>query len=209
MKKIDLKKEYKDYYLPSARDVSVVDVPEFQFLKIDGQIPAGQKPAESQEFQDVFGALYGVAYTLKFMSKQRKHDPIDFTVMAMEGLWWTETGSFDPENQEPWFFTMMMMQPAHITPEMFAVAVRQLEEKKPNPAISRLRFERFREGLCIQIMHIGPYAEEGPTLERMKSFARENGYELRGHHHEIYLGDPRRAKPENLRTVLRQPVVKI
>jgi hypothetical protein len=101
---------------------------------------------------------------------------------------------------------MMMMQPEHITEEMYLEALQKLKDKKGNPALSKTRFESFHEGLCIQIMHIGPYAEEPRTIEKMKTFAQENGYGLRGKHHEIYLGDPRRAKPETLRTILRHPV---
>ena len=100
----------------------------------------------------------------------------------------------------------MIMQPDHITPEMFAEAVAQAAKKKPNPALSRLRLESFREGLCVQTMHLGPYATEPATVERMQAWAAENGYRLTGKHHEIYLGDPRRAEPEKLKTVLRHGV---
>ena len=102
----------------------------------------------------------------------------------------------------------MMMQPDHITPAMFADALAQLRKKRPNPALDQLRFETFHEGLCIQIMHLGPYAEEPATIAKMDAFAREHGYTLHGKHHEIYLGDPRRAAPEKLKTVLRHPVLK-
>jgi hypothetical protein len=101
---------------------------------------------------------------------------------------------------------MMMMQPDHITDDMYCEALLELRQKRPNPALDRLRFERFEEGLCVQAMHIGPYADEPRTLAMMKAFAAENGYMYRGRHHEIYLGDPRRASPEKLRTVLRHPV---
>jgi len=110
--------------------------------------------------------------------------------------------------KEEWKWTMMMMQPDHITEEMYHEALKQVREKRDNPALSRLRLERFREGLCMQIMHIGPYAEEPRTIDRMMAFAKENDYALRGKHHEIYLGDPRRAKPERLRTILRHPIEK-
>jgi hypothetical protein len=208
LEKLDLKKKFRQLYLPSDKKISVVDVPALKYIMYDGQTRPGEKPEDSQEFQDAFSALYGTAYTLKFMSKQRQPDPIDFTVMAMEGLWWTNSGAFDPEKAEPWFFTLMMLQPDHITEDMFGAAVTQLETKKPELPLEKVRFETFQEGLCIQTMHIGPYAEEISTLAKMRAFAEENGYIFRGYHHEIYLGDPRRAKPENLRTVLRQPVEK-
>lgn len=206
MKKVDLKKELKHLYAPSARKVTLVDVPRFNFAMIDGRIAAGDTPETSQEFQDALGALYGIAYTLKFMSKQREIDPIDYTVMALEGLWWTESGEFDFQTDEEWKWKLMIMQPDHITDEMYQEALKQLKEKQDNPAIDRMRFQSFREGLCMQIMHIGPYSEEPHTIDKLKAFAQENGYALRGKHHEIYIGDPRRAKPERLKTVLRHPV---
>lgn len=204
--KLDLKKKLKHLYAPSDKEVQVVDVPEMSFLMVDGEIESGSEPATSDAFQQAMQALYGLSYTLKFMSKRRRENPIDYTVMALEGLWWVEEGTFSFERKEDWRWTMMVMQPDHITSEMVEEASRQAAEKHPNPALSRVRFERFREGLSMQIMHVGPYADEPRTLERMMTFARERGYTLRGKHHEIYLGDPRRAKPENLRTVLRQPI---
>ncbi len=95
MKKIDLRKELKYLYAPSAKRVEIVDVPRFKFVMVDGKIEPGKAPGTSQEFQDAVGALYGVSYTLKFMSKLRERNPIDYTVMALEGLWWTDTGEFE------------------------------------------------------------------------------------------------------------------
>lgn len=209
MKKIDLKKEYKHLYLPSAKEVSLVEVPAFNFAMIDGVIPAGVPPDESEEYVHSLEALYGISYGLKFKSKLREVDPIDYTVMALEGLWRVGSGQFEFGKQEDWFFTSMMMQPDHITEEMFLEALEELKQKKPNPALEKLRFERFEEGLSVQIMHRGPYSEEPRSLAKMEAYIEENGYRYRGDHHEIYLGDPRRAKPENLKTVLRHPVVKV
>ncbi len=214
MRKLDLKKELKHLYAPSAREVQVVDVPELNFVMIDLKIEEDETPGESLAFQQATAALYGASYTLKFMSKQRPVEPIDYPVMALEGLWWTESGEFDFEKREAWHATLMMMQPEHITAEMFDEALSQAAEKQrkkgeENPALDRLRFERFREGLSIQIMHIGPYADEPRTVEKMKAFAQEKGYVRRGKHHEIYLGDPRRARPDRLKTVLRQPVASV
>jgi hypothetical protein len=127
--------------------------------------------------------------------------------MALEGLWSTESGSrFDFDWREASLYTLLMMQPDHITSEMFEQAVADTREKRSNPALDRIRLERWREGLSIQIMHVGPYADEPATLERMDAFAQEHAYEFRGRHHEIYIGDPRRSKPENLKTVLRHAV---
>jgi hypothetical protein len=129
--------------------------------------------------------------------------------MALEGLWWVEDGKFDITVKDNWVYTVMIMQPDHITPEMFAETVAQAEKKRPNPALSRLRLEPFREGLCVQTMHIGPYATEPATIERMQQWAAEGGYRMAGRHHEIYMGDPRRADPEKLKTVLRHPVERV
>lgn len=208
MAKIDLKKELRHLYRPSAKKVGVVDVPAFKFVMIDGKMEPGKTPETSQAFQDALEALYGASYTLKFMSKLREENPIDYTVMALEGLWWTDADEFDFNDKENWNWTLMMLQPGHITEEMYQETLHQLKEKRDNPALLKMRFENFSEGLSMQTMHIGPYSEEPRTMEKMMAFAQENGYVLRGKHHEIYLGDPRRAKPENLKTILRHPIAK-
>jgi len=209
IRKLDLRKQYKHLYQPSAKTAVLVDVPKFNFLMIDGSIEPGETPDTSTAFRQAFQALYGTSFTLKFMSKLRKHNPIDYGLTALEGLWWGDSGDFDFSKKEPWRWTMMMMQPDHITAAMFREALEQLCKKdKGGPGLERLRFERFHEGRCVQIMHVGPYADEPATLDRMVAFARDNGYRLRGKHHEIYLGDPRRANPERLKTVLRHPVEK-
>lgn len=206
VEKLDQKKQYKHLYLPSAREVTYVDVPELQFTMIDGRIGAGVLPGDSAEFRDTMGAMYGVAYALKFMSKLDDTKPLDFTVMAIEGLWATESGVFSFETEEPWVYTLLMLQPDHITQAMFAEAVEQTNTKKPNPALERMRLERWCEGPSIQLMHIGPYADEPASIAKMDAYAEAHGLELHGRHHEIYLGDPTRAKPENLKTVLRHAV---
>lgn len=209
MIKLDLRKELKHLYTPTAKLVTIVDVPRFNFAMIDGQIEPGRGPSTSEAFQQAMMSLYGISFTLKFMSKLRKSDPIDYPVMALEGLWWTETGKVDFTRKDTWKWTVMMLQPDHITQEMYQEALSQLRKKRgDNPALARMRLEPFQEGLCMQIMHIGPYDTEPATIEKMNDFARENGYRLRGKHHEIYLGDPRRAKPDKLKTVLRHPIEK-
>lgn len=206
VKKLNLKKEYKHLYLPSAKQVSLVEVPEFQFTMIDGRIEAGVPPAESEEFVDAMTAMYGVAYTLKFMSKLHPEYPLDFTVMAVEGLWSTKSGGFAFEADQPWLFTLLMMQPPHITQPMFEDALEQAAARRPNPAFEHIRMAKWCEGLSIQVMHIGPYADEPASVAKLDRYAEEHGLEKHGRHHEIYLGDPRRAKPERLRTVIRHPV---
>ena len=213
MEKLDLRKELKYLYAPSAKKVEVVDVPAFNFVMIDGAIEPDQTPGTSPLFQENMQALYGAAYTLKFAAKLRKENPVDYPVMALEGLWWVEDDTFDIRKPGNWKYTVMIMQPDLVTPGMFAEALTQMRKKKGNqPAFARLRLDRFHEGLCVQTMHIGPYASEPETVERMQAFMQENGYRdlvgLGGKHHEIYLGDPRRADPSKLKTVLRHPVEK-
>jgi hypothetical protein len=184
------------------------------FIMIDGAIEPDQAPGNSPLFAESMQALYGAAYTLKFATKLRKEDPLDYPVMALEGLWWVEDGTFDIRKPGNWKYTVMIMQPDLVTPEIFAGALAQLCKKKGDlPVFARLRLERFGEGLCIQTMHIGPYAAEPATVEKMQTYMQENGYQdlvgLGGKHHEIYMGDPRRADPAKLKTVLRHPIEKI
>jgi hypothetical protein len=207
MEKLDLKKDLKYLYVPSARKIEVVKVPIMKFLMIDGAIEPGLAPGTSPLFQENMTALYGAAYTLKFMAKLRKEDPVDYPVMALEGLWWVEDGRFDIKIKDNWFYTVMIMQPDLVTHDMFAEALAQLRKKKGDqPAFARLRLESFEEGLSVQTMHIGPYDIEPATVARMEAFAVENGYTMRGKHHEIYMGNPLRADPAKLKTVLRHPI---
>jgi len=201
MKKIDLKKELKHLYNP-PKEIALVDVPEMNFLIIDG---AGN-PNTSQEYQNAIESLYAVSYTLKFMVKKEK--AVDYVVMPLEGLWWTEPMSqFTMENKDMWQWTAMIMQPEYVTEELFNRAVEQVQIKKNLPSLSKIKFKSLHEGLSTQLMYIGPYSAEGPTIEKLHNFIEENGYELRGKHHEIYLSDPRRSAPEKLKTVIRQPVM--
>ena len=207
MEKLDLKKELKYLYTPSAKAVAVIDVPRFNFLMIDGAIEPGKAPGTSPLFQENMSALYGAAYTLKFMIKKRAADPVDYPVMGLEGLWWVEDGHFDINVKDNWFYTVMILQPDLVTAEMFAEALAQLRRKKGDqPAFARLRLEAFAEGLCMQVLHIGPYADEPATVARMDLFAAENGYTKRGRHHEIYLGNPLRGDQSKLKTILRHPI---
>jgi hypothetical protein len=213
MKTLDLKKDLKAFYKPSARKVEFIQVPCFHFLMIDGAIEAGMEPGNSPLFEENMMALYGAAYTLKFMLKQRANDPVDYPVMALEGLWDARDGKFDMNVKDNWDYTLMILIPDLITSADFEEALAQMRRKKGDqPGYARLRLDSFEEGSCVQTMHIGPYAAELETLERMQTFMAENGYRdlvgSGGKHHEIYLGDPRRAAPEKLKTVLRHPVAK-
>lgn len=214
MKTLDLKKQYKHLYQPSAKKVEIVQVPSLQFAMIDGAIEKGSEPGRSPMFAEATQALYSISYTLKFMLKKRKTNAIDYPVMALEGLWWVEDGMFDITVKDNWFYTLMILQPEVITPDVFAQGLEQVRKKKgESKMLSRVRLANLEEGLCVQTMHIGPYATEPATVERMRAFAQANGYRdcvgLGGKHHEIYLGDPRKADPAKLKTVLRHPVERV
>jgi len=200
MAKRDFKKELKHLYGPSKKEFSVVDAPPMNFLMIDGH----GDPNDNPDFQEGMDALYGMVYTIKFALKPQG---IEFVVPPSEALWWMEDMSeFSLETKDRWQWTMMIMQPDEVTQEIVDAAQEELARKKDPPALSKLRYERYHEGLSVQIMYLGAYADEGPTIARMHEFIRENGYGFNGKHHEIYLGDPRRTAPEKLKTVIRQPV---
>ncbi len=207
MQTLDLRKTLKHLYNPAPHQPVIVDVPRFQFASVEGAIEPGMEPGTSPSFAAALEALYGISYTLKFMSKQRAEDPIDYPVMPLEALWWIEQGEFDIRKKDNWCWRGMILQPDHITPEMFDAALAKLRKKHDAGAgLELLRFGSFEEGAAVQIMHLGPYSEEPATLDRMRAYAEEQGYRLHNLHHEIYLGDPRRAAPEKLKTVLRHPV---
>jgi hypothetical protein len=198
MEKVDLMKELKHLYRPSKKEVTAVDVPPLKFLMIDGQGAPG-----GEEYGIALGALYSVAYTLKFSSKAQG---LDFKVMPLEGLWWADDmAAFAEANKETWKWTAMILVPDFVTEEMVGEAKAQAMEKKGVPAISGVRLETFREGPSAQILYIGPYADEDDTIERIHQFIEQQGHRLRGKHHEIYLSDPNRTAPEKLKTVIRQP----
>jgi hypothetical protein len=214
MKTLDLKKQFKSLYQPSAKKIEIVQMPRLQFAMIDGTIEKGYEPGNSPSFEEATQALYGISYTLKFMLKKRKASAIDYPVMALEGLWWVEDGVFDITIKDNWSYTLMIMQPDVITKDIFDEGLEQVRRKRGDaPDLSKLCLMSFEEGLCLQTMHISPYATEPATVERMRAFTQENDYRdlvgNGGKHHEIYLGNPRKADPAKLKTVLRHPVEKI
>ncbi|MFH1197440.1 MAG: GyrI-like domain-containing protein [bacterium] len=206
MEKIDLKREYKKLYSPSSKEVELIDVPEFNFIMIDGAIEKGMEPGNSPSFAEAVEALYGLSYTLKFMAKKRDENPVDYSVMPLEGLWWVEDGNFDINIKDNWFWSVRILQPDFITEEMFKQTKSVLNKKKNNPSIDKTFFGKFKEGLSVQMMHIGPYSTEPETVAKMNKFIAKNGYKFNGMHHEIYLSDPRKAKQEKMKTILRHPV---
>jgi hypothetical protein len=198
--RVDFKKEYKAFYSPKAGKPELKEIPAMQFLIVDGRGAPG-----SDDFQDAIGALYSVAYGLRFGREKAGRDT--FTIGPLEGLWWTEEGEdFNTGQPDDWLWTAMIWVPDFVTADEVAGGVAEAEAKKPNPALAGLRLEVLHEGLVVQIMHVGPYAEEQPSIEKMHALAAEHGLIQSGKHHEIYLGDPRRAAPEKLRTIVRHPV---
>ena len=202
MLKVDFKKSFKDLYHP-PKEFVVVDVPEMQFLMVDGH----GDPNEAQEYQDAVEALYALAYKLKFISKRNMDK--DYVVPPLEGLWWAEDMDTFTVTREKsrWDWTMMIMTPEWVTKDMYRDAVAQVRKGKNPVSLDKIRLEAYHEALAVQIMHIGSYDDEAPTLVKMhRDFIPEHGFEMNGKHHEIYLSDPRRVTPEKLKTVLRQPV---
>lgn len=201
MQKFDFKKEMKHLYHPTAKDVKQVDVPTLQFLMIDG---AGD-PNTSQEYVQAVEALFSVSYKTKFALKKGKQ-AIDYAVMPLEGLWWADDmSSFISNDKSQWKWTMMIMQPHFVEAETIHAAIAEVKKKKSLPALDKLKFENFTEGLCAQVLHIGPFSEEGPTIQRVHDFITEKSG-LTGKHHEIYLSDIRRADPAKWKTIIRQPM---
>ena len=201
MEKIDYKKQLKHLYGPSSKQVEIVDVPEMNFLMVDG---AGD-PNSSKAFGDAIEALYPVSYTLKFMIKEKMG--IDYGVLPLEALWWADDMSaFSKERKDAWKWTVMIMQPEYITPSLVEEATEAVRRKKNPVALPLVRFEPFKEGKAAQILHIGPFSEEGPTIEKVHSFIESTGNRRTGKHHEIYLSDIRRAEPGKWKTIVRQPL---
>lgn len=198
--KVDLKKQWKAWYAPSAKEVSLVDIPEQQYLMIDGQ----GNPNKVPEFGQAIEALYATSYTLKFMLK--KSSGIDYGVMPLEGLWWAEDMStFEFGLKDHWQWTLMILQPQWITSTMVQDAISQVVLQKKITKAQELRFELYHEGASAQIMHVGPFATEGPTIQKVHQAIAQQGKERRAMHHEIYLSDMRKADPAKWKTIIRQP----
>jgi hypothetical protein len=188
----------KELYGASAKEPSFIDVPEMKFLMLDGSGDPNQPGA----FQDAIQALYSLSYGAKFMLKKAG---VEFKVSPLEGLWGS-AGGFVPVEKVGWHWTAMIRQPAAVTPAVFEKVKVEAMRKKPLPSLPSVRLESYREGFSAQIMHIGPYSAEAPTIERLHEFIKSHGYRPSGRHHEIYLGDPRRSAPERLKTLLRQSI---
>ena len=200
MKRIDFKKDLKRLYQPSAKEVALVEVPSMNFLMIDGK----GDPNNTPSYQEAVEALFSAAYAVKFAS--RKTLAIDYGVLPLEGLWWADDmAAFTAGDKSRWKWTMMIMQPEFVNATMARCTINEVKQKKNLLALAKLRFESFHEGKCAQILHVGPFSAEGPTIARVHAFISSHG-KLSGKHHEIYLSDIRKADPSKWKTIIRQPL---
>lgn len=212
MPAFDFKKEFKDLYLPKNTPI-IINVPTMRFIMIDGK----GDPNISASYKEAVEILYSLSYSIK-MSKMRGNQPngyFDYVVPPLEGLWWFENNIFDGSvigRKDEFNWTMMIRQPEFVTLEFFETIKASLSKKKPELVTSIARFENLTEGLCAQVMHIGSYDDEPPTVAALEKFIGSQGYrtEMSGmrQHHEIYIGDPRKIAPEKLKTVIRHPIVR-
>ena len=210
MEKLDYKKKFKELYQPSAKP-ALIDVPEMIFFAVEG---AGD-PNKCREYKEAMEILYGLSFTVK-MSKMNNTQPegyFEYVVPPLEGLWYQEsTNGIDYSRKDDFHWISMIRQPEFVTEDVFETAKAVLSKKKPSLDISKARLMRYTEGLCVQLMHTGPYDDEPASIAKLERFAEENGYaedfETERYHHEIYLSDPRKCAPERLRTVIRHPVIK-
>lgn len=201
MEKVDLKKEFEHLYQSSTKEVVEVDVPTMNYLAVDGE----GDPNTSEAYAHAVEVLFMVSYAVKFMVKKGPLS-IDYGVMPLEGLWWADDMSkFSAADKSNWKWTAMIMQPPFVTSEVVERAIADVQRKKNPPDISKVRLMPFTEGRCAQIMHVGPFSEEAPTIEKVHRFIASRGQRT-GKHHEIYLSDIRKADPSKWKTVVRQPM---
>jgi len=203
MEKLDLKKKWKHLYQPPATAITAVDVPPLTYLMVDGEGDPNTSPAYTHAIE----ALYSLSYTLKF-SLKKSPQPVDYGVMPLEGLWWADDpGAFHRQDKSSWKWTAMILQPDFIGRKQLTAALDEVHKKKKNAGtLDRVRLETLVEGTAAQILYVGPFADEGPTIQRIHDFIHAAGKELCGKHHEIYMSDPRRTAPEKLKTIIRQPM---
>ncbi|HZK55175.1 MAG TPA: GyrI-like domain-containing protein [Desulfosporosinus sp.] len=209
-KTFDFKKEFKDLYMPKTKPM-LLEVPSMNFIMVDGK----GDPNNNELFQQAIEILYGLSYTIK-MSKMKGDQPegyFNYTVPPLEGLWTVDDDHFSLKERGNWVWSVMIRQPDFVTIDVFNWACKQLKTKKPALLLEGARFETYEEGLCVQMMHIGPFATEPETMEFVNSFINAEGLKDKvgiggGRHHEIYLSDPRKSQPEKMKTVLRHPVAR-
>lgn len=201
MAKLDPKKQLGELYLASRETIRVIDVPPLRYLMVDGEGDPNTSPWYAQAVE----ALFSISYTAKFMMKNGPQ-AIDYSVMPLEGLWWADDMSaFIRGERSQWQWTMMILQPDFVPDQVIEEAMTKVRKAKPHLDVDKVRLEVFHEGRAAQLLHVGPFSEEGPAIQRLHAFIEERS-RLRGKHHEIYLSDVRRAEPAKWRTILRQPM---
>lgn len=204
MKTIDFR---KDFTYKAGAEPEIIEVPEMLFVMVDGEGFAEDNP----QFQQAMEILFGIVYTIKFWDKKHDVPPgyLKFTLPPVEGLWWMNDGhDFDAAKPDQWRWKVMLRLPEFVTPNFFKEVVSELIEKKGKDIYKNARLEKFKEGMSVQLLHIGPYDQEQPNIAKMHALAKQEGYQLIGKHHELYFSDPRRTAPEKLKTILRQPITK-
>lgn len=208
MDKLDYKKEFKELYCPKTLP-SVIEVPEMKFIQVDGR---GNPNEEGGDYQQALELLYALSYTIKMAPKSGNtpKDYFEYVVPPLEGLWWfADNSELDLRDKSKYCWTSMIRQPEFVTEEVFKAAVEAVAKKK-GLDVSKARLVVFKEGLCIQCMHLGLYDDEPATFAKMKEFMAQNGLVHEpsqiGKHHEIYLSDPRKGEPSKMKTILRYPV---
>jgi len=210
MEKFDYKKEYKDIYLPKTKPM-IIDVPNMKFIKVEGK---GNPNTENGEYQEALQLLYALSFTIKMskMGEKKIEGYFEYVVPPLEGLWWNEGNTnVDYNHKEKFEWISMIRQPEFVTEEVFKWACKEVKNKKGIDT-SKAKFMEFEEGLCVQMMHKGSYDEEPKTINEIEDYIKNNDLKndigIRRKHHEIYLSDPRKAKVENLKTVIRIPVAR-
>lgn len=200
MDKLDFRKEQPTLFAPPSDDFVLIKVPKLKFVKVDGR----GDPNKAPEYERALAWLYGVSYAMKAASKAEGRD---YVVPPLQGLWWADSPkAFTTGKKDKWRWTMMIMAPDFVTAKHFGAGVDKVRKKLGEPPAS-LRFEDYDEGLAVQILHVGSYDAEAPTIKRLhETFLPANGLKENGPHHEIYLSDPRRTEAAKLKTILRQPV---
>lgn len=199
LEKLDFRFE-EELYAPSDTMCILVEVPRFRFFSIKGR----GNPNTSPDYQAGLEALYNASDALRFLLTE---EGWDYAIGPLEGLWWTdELNDFLDATRENWKWRMMIRQPLMATEAQIEEALRRAGVEYLGEALAKLHCYEYEEGRAAQILHVGPYEAEAPTIEKLHRFLYEEGYQPRGKHHEIYLSDPRRVAPEELRTILRQPV---
>jgi len=203
MEKIDLKKKLANLYGYKKTEPALLDVPSLKFVQFDGH----GNPNNNPMFEEAMQVVYTMAYGIKFKIKSKFNK--DYTVMPPEGLWCADDmTAYNELRKDEWKWTIGILIPDEVTPEIFEEVKGETIKKKKLESLKKARFDVMNEGKCAQILHLGPYADEQPTIAKLHKFIFDSGYHLTGRHREIYLSDPRRCAPEKMKTIIRQPIRK-